>query len=89
MLEVRKPQLPINIAVPLTQDTGLFVRPPYQEEEYANWKNSAAGMKENDDRWVYVPPMEDTFTVILGKSKLETRSLCSLREHTIGKILCR
>lgn len=46
-------------------------------------------MKENDDRWVYVPPMEDTFTVILGKSKLETRSLCSLREHTIGKILCR
>jgi hypothetical protein len=26
-------------------------------------------MKENDDGWVYVPPMEDTFTVILGKSQ--------------------
>ncbi len=53
---------------PTNLRTGLFVRPPYQDEDYANWKNSAAGMKENDDGWVYVPPMEDTFTVILGMS---------------------
>jgi len=41
-------------------------------------------MKENDDRWVYVPPMEDTFTVILGKSKSISPDV-SRRERTIGK----
>jgi hypothetical protein len=80
----------IPVVVPLTQNTGLFVRPPYQDEEYANWKNSAAGMKENDDGWVYVPPMEDTFTVILGKSNsIYLAFHVSHRGQTIGKILCR
>ena len=77
------PQLLILTSVPLTSDIGLFVRPPYQNEEYANWKNSAAGMKENDDGWVYVPPMEDTFTVILGKSDI---NVFGRRLH-IGEIL--
>jgi isopenicillin N synthase-like dioxygenase len=46
---------------------GLFVRPPYQGETYANWEKSAAGMKEDDEGWVYVPPVSDTFTVFPGK----------------------
>ncbi|TKX19899.1 2-oxoglutarate-dependent dioxygenase-like protein 2 [Elsinoe australis] len=45
---------------------GLFIRPPYEGEKYANWKDSAAGMKEDDDKWVYVPPVADTFTVFPG-----------------------
>ncbi|KAH8912138.1 Clavaminate synthase-like protein [Coniochaeta sp. PMI_546] len=64
---------------------GLFVRPPYQDEEYANWKNSAAGMKENDDGWVYVPPMEDTFTVILGDMmQYLTNSFLKSTPHKVG-----
>ncbi|OIW31712.1 2-oxoglutarate-dependent ethylene/succinate-forming enzyme [Coniochaeta ligniaria NRRL 30616] len=64
---------------------GLFVRPPYQNEEYANWKNSAAGMKENDDGWVYVPPMEDTFTVILGDMmQYLTNSFLMSTPHKVG-----
>lgn len=46
---------------------GLFVRPPYDGERYANWEKTAAGMKEDDEGWVYVPPVENTFTVFPGE----------------------
>lgn len=58
---------------------GLFIRPPYQGENYANWEKSAAGMKEDDEGWVYVPPVADTFTVFPGKqhqtSKVQSREV--------------
>lgn len=47
--------------------TGLFVRPPQQGEEFANWKQSVAGMKENESGWVYVPQTPGVFTVFPGK----------------------
>ena len=46
---------------------GLFIRPPYEDEKFANWKKSAAGLKEDDDGWVYVPPVPGVFTVFPGK----------------------
>jgi hypothetical protein len=46
---------------------GLFIRRPNQNEKFANWEKSAAGLNENDDRWVYVPPIEGVHTVILGE----------------------
>ncbi|PSN67428.1 Clavaminate synthase-like protein [Corynespora cassiicola Philippines] len=45
---------------------GLFIRPPYEDEKFQNWKKSTAGMAENDDRWVYVPPEDGVFTVFPG-----------------------
>lgn len=45
---------------------GLFVRPPYADENYCNWEKSAAGAYENDDKWLYVAPVENTFTVFTG-----------------------
>lgn len=45
---------------------GLFIRPPYDGETYANWEKSAAGVKEDDEGWVYVPPVENVFTVFPG-----------------------
>lgn len=42
---------------------GLFIRPPIKGEKYENWKNSAAGAHESDEKWVYVPPVENVFTV--------------------------
>jgi hypothetical protein len=47
---------------------GLFIRRPSQNEKFANWEKSAAGLNEDDDRWVYVPPVEGVHTVILGES---------------------
>lgn len=46
--------------------TGLFIRRPNQNEKFANWKESAAGLREGDEGWVYVPPVEGVHTVILG-----------------------
>lgn len=43
---------------------GLFVRPPC---EGGNWKESTAGLKADDDGWVYVPPIPGVFTVFPGK----------------------
>lgn len=50
----------------LTQIAGLFIRPPYQGEKYANWERSTAGLKEDDDGWVYVPPVPGVFTAFPG-----------------------
>lgn len=45
---------------------GLFIRPPYSDEKLENWKSSAAGFREHDDRWTYVPPVPGVFTVFPG-----------------------
>lgn len=45
---------------------GLFVRPPRQDEQFANWEKTSAGLRENDAGWVYVPPTAGTFTVFPG-----------------------
>jgi isopenicillin N synthase-like dioxygenase len=47
---------------------GLFVRPKIEGESIKNWQSSAAGFNENDDNWVYVPPVDDVLTVFPGKS---------------------
>lgn len=49
---------------------GLFIRPPTADEKLENWKKSAAGFREDDDRWVYVPPVPGVFTVFPGLSIL-------------------
>ncbi|CAN8097789.1 unnamed protein product [Discula destructiva] len=64
---------------------GLFIRPPYQGESYANWEKSAAGMKEDDESWVYVPPVEDTFTVFPGDMmQYMTNSFLPSTPHKVG-----
>ncbi|KAH8894156.1 2OG-Fe(II) oxygenase [Thozetella sp. PMI_491] len=45
---------------------GLFVRPPRKDEHFANWKKSAAGLREKDSGWVYIPPVPNVHTVFLG-----------------------
>ena len=45
---------------------GLFVRPPRADECLRNWEKSAAGANENDEKWLYVPPVPDVFTVFPG-----------------------
>jgi isopenicillin N synthase-like dioxygenase len=47
---------------------GLFVRPRVEGESIKNWQSSAAGFNENDDKWVYVPPVDNVLTVFPGKS---------------------
>ncbi len=46
---------------------GLFIRRPSTEEKFANWETSAAGLREDDNGWVYIPPVEGAHTVILGQ----------------------
>lgn len=46
---------------------GLFVRPPCEGGNFANWKESTAGLKADDGGWVYVPPIPGVFTVFSGK----------------------
>ncbi|KAJ4071235.1 hypothetical protein QWA68_012984 [Fusarium oxysporum] len=40
------------------------------DENFANWESSAAGFREDDERWVFVPPAENVFTVFPGKFAL-------------------
>ncbi|KAH7486129.1 hypothetical protein FOMA001_g5055 [Fusarium oxysporum f. sp. matthiolae] len=47
-----------------------MIRPPYSDENFANWESSAAGFREDDERWVFVPPAENVFTVFPGKFAL-------------------
>ncbi len=57
---------------------GLFVRSPIDGENLHNWENSAAGFKENDGNWTYVPPVKKVLTVFPGRSRLispHTRSV--------------
>ncbi|KAL5601451.1 hypothetical protein BROUX41_002562 [Berkeleyomyces rouxiae] len=45
---------------------GLFIRPPREDEKTQNWAKSAAGLKENEAGWVFVPPVSNVFTVFPG-----------------------
>jgi len=54
---------------------GLFIRRPHKEEKFANWEKSAAGLKEDAEDWYYIPPVEGTHTVILGKLSCMGRTL--------------
>ncbi|KAK3938800.1 hypothetical protein QBC46DRAFT_460046 [Diplogelasinospora grovesii] len=64
---------------------GLFVRPPRQDEKFANWKKSAAGLHEDDDGWVYVPPVRGTHTVILGDMmQYLTNDYLKATPHKVG-----
>jgi isopenicillin N synthase-like dioxygenase len=47
---------------------GLFVRPRVEGESLKNWQTSAAGFQEDDDKWIYVPPVENVLTVFPGES---------------------
>lgn len=64
---------------------GLFVRPPIEGENYSNWNKSAAGAHENDDQWLFVPPVENTFTVFTGDMmQLITNSYLPSTPHKVG-----
>jgi isopenicillin N synthase-like dioxygenase len=64
---------------------GLFVRPPIEGEDHANWKESAAGLHENDNKWVYVAPMENVFTVFPGDMmQFLTNSYLPSTPHKVG-----
>jgi isopenicillin N synthase-like dioxygenase len=45
---------------------GLFVRPPHRDENFANWEKATAGLNEDSEGWVYVPPVPGVFTVFPG-----------------------
>ncbi|KAH6610050.1 2-oxoglutarate-dependent ethylene succinate-forming enzyme [Trichoderma cornu-damae] len=64
---------------------GLFVRPPRQDERFANWEKSSAGLRENDAGWVYVPPVAGTFTVFPGDMmQYMTNSFLQSTPHKVG-----
>ncbi|KAF2730203.1 Clavaminate synthase-like protein [Polyplosphaeria fusca] len=64
---------------------GLFIRPPYPDEQFKNWEKSTAGMAENDDRWVYVPPEDGVFTVFPGDMmQLITNNHLPSTPHKVG-----
>ncbi|KAH7350224.1 2-oxoglutarate-dependent ethylene/succinate-forming enzyme [Plectosphaerella cucumerina] len=63
----------------------LFIRPPRQSESFANWSTSAAGFKEEDDGWVFVPPMDNVFTVFPGDMmQYMTNSALPSTPHKVG-----
>ena len=51
---------------------GLFIRPPLDGEKLANRDTSAAGFKEDDENWVYVPPQPGIFAVFPGQAVWST-----------------
>ncbi|KAI1856709.1 uncharacterized protein JN550_013676 [Neoarthrinium moseri] len=64
---------------------GLFIRPPYQGEKYANWEKSAAGMAEEDEKWTYVPPVPGVFTVFPGDMmQYMSNSTLPSTSHKVG-----
>ncbi|KAB2570170.1 2-oxoglutarate-dependent ethylene/succinate-forming enzyme [Lasiodiplodia theobromae] len=64
---------------------GLFIRPPMEGENYANWRKSSAGMAEDDDKWTYVPPVPDVFTVFPGDMmQYVTNSFLPSTPHKVG-----
>ncbi|KAK3294612.1 uncharacterized protein B0H64DRAFT_443676 [Chaetomium fimeti] len=64
---------------------GLFIRRPSQDEKFANWEKSAAGLNEDDDSWVYVPPVEGVHTVILGDMmQYLTHDYLKATPHKVG-----
>ncbi|KAI9763557.1 MAG: hypothetical protein M1840_000419 [Geoglossum simile] len=64
---------------------GLFVRPPTDGEKLHNWEKSAAGFKENDENWTYVPPVENVLTVFPGDMmQYLTRDHLLSTPHKVG-----
>ncbi|CAI7643902.1 unnamed protein product [Penicillium discolor] len=64
---------------------GLFIRPPAADEKLENWKKSAAGFCEDDERWVYVPPVPGVFTVFPGDiMQFMTNSYLPSTPHKVG-----
>ncbi|KAL7921821.1 hypothetical protein ACQKWADRAFT_321155 [Trichoderma austrokoningii] len=64
---------------------GLFVRPPRQDEQYANWEKTSAGLRENDAGWMFVPPTAGTFTVFPGDMmQYMTNSFLKSTPHKVG-----
>ncbi|MET8981919.1 2-oxoglutarate and iron-dependent oxygenase domain-containing protein [Streptomyces sp. NPDC004539] len=61
-----------GLLVIATQDQvgqALYIRPPVEgERRNRNWlaEESAAGVYEDDDKWIYVEPVPHTFTVFPG-----------------------
>jgi isopenicillin N synthase-like dioxygenase len=49
---------------------GLFIRPPVNGQSVRNWEKYAGGHKENDNKWTFVPPVENVLTVFPGKSNV-------------------
>ncbi|KAH7113358.1 2-oxoglutarate-dependent ethylene/succinate-forming enzyme [Dactylonectria macrodidyma] len=66
------------LVIAAADDVGaLFVRPPYKDESVANWERSAAGMKEDSEGWVFIPPAENVFTYM-------TNSVLPSTLHKVG-----
>ncbi|CAM6098334.1 unnamed protein product [Calypogeia fissa] len=64
---------------------GLFVRPPMENESMQNWEKSVAGFKEDDENWMYVPPVADTLTVFPGDMmQYLTSSFLPSTLHKVG-----
>ncbi|KND88345.1 2-oxoglutarate-dependent ethylene/succinate-forming enzyme [Tolypocladium ophioglossoides CBS 100239] len=64
---------------------GLFVRPPQQGEKFNNWQKSAAGAKENESGWIYVPPVPGVFTVFPGDMlQYMTNNVLQSTPHKVG-----
>ncbi|KAK3318691.1 putative ethylene-forming enzyme [Apodospora peruviana] len=64
---------------------GLFIRRPAENEKFANWEKSAAGLKEDADDWYYVPPVDGVHTVILGDMmQYLTRNYLTATPHKVG-----
>ncbi|EHK49229.1 hypothetical protein TRIATDRAFT_281185 [Trichoderma atroviride IMI 206040] len=64
---------------------GLFVRPPRQDEQFANWEKTSAGLRENDAGWMYVPPAAGTFTVFPGDMmQYMTNNFLKSTPHKVG-----
>ncbi|KAM0438124.1 hypothetical protein ACHAQK_006855 [Fusarium lateritium] len=63
----------------------LLVRPPQKGDDFANWEKSAAGFKEDDEGWLFVPPAENVFTVFPGDMmQYLTNSFLPSTPHKVG-----
>ncbi|KJZ78591.1 hypothetical protein HIM_01982 [Hirsutella minnesotensis 3608] len=64
---------------------GLFVLPPREGRQFANWQQSAAGLKESEPGWVYVPPVSGAFTVFPGDMlQYMTNNVLQSTPHKVG-----
>lgn len=77
---------------------GLFVRRPADNEQYQNWIKSTAGLTEDDEKWVYVPPHDGVFTVLPGTwmlintpkvspKRIQTDSMCRRHDAALDQQL--
>ncbi|KAK0641653.1 2-oxoglutarate-dependent ethylene/succinate-forming enzyme [Cercophora newfieldiana] len=64
---------------------GLFIRQPNEEEKFANWVESAAGLREDDDGWMFISPVDGVHTVILGDMmQYLTHGYLEATPHKVG-----